>query len=93
MLTDRGIFHEMLFFPSPTIFFQVENREQIQSPLTIWCPKRHKKEIPLLIDYDVEKDLYSLYRISLSLDPIMSTSLLEELLHHIFSLRQIPRQK
>jgi arginine-tRNA-protein transferase len=93
ILTDKGIFHEMLFFPSPTIFFQVENQEQIQSPLTIWCPKRHKKEIPLLIDYDTRDRLFRLYRISLSLDPLQATPSLHELLSHIFALRQIPRQK
>lgn len=93
ILTIKGIFHEMLFFPSPTIFFQVENQEQIQSPLTLWCPKRHKKEIPLLIDYDIRDNTYRLYRISLSLDPLLATKDLDELLRHIFVLRQIPRQK
>lgn len=93
VLTDKGIFHEMLFFPSPTIFFQVENQEQIQSPLTIWCPKRHKKEIPLLIDFDTGDGTYRLYRISLSLEPLHATQSLEDLLSYIFALRQIPRQK
>lgn len=93
ILTLKGIFHEMLFFPSPTIFFQVENQEQIQSPLTLWCPKRHKKEIPLLIDYDTKDKVYRLYRISLSLDLLHATASLDELLTQIFALREIPRQK
>ncbi len=93
ILTDKGIFHEMLFFPSPTIFFQVENQEKIQSPLTIWCPKRHKKEIPLLVDYDVNEEMYHLYRISLSLDSLHATRSLDELMTYIFALRQIQRQK
>jgi len=93
ILTHHGIFHEMLFFPSPTIFFQVEDEKQIQSPLTIWCPKRHKKEIPLLIDYDVDTQIYSLYRIALSLEALHRSDSLKDIISHIFALRQIPRQK
>jgi len=64
---------EMMFFPSPPIFFSLTDSAFISSPLCILCHQAND-DYPLMIDYDSGKDIFRLYRAGIVLKLLHQSS-------------------